>query len=196
MVFNEGIIRIVRFKNRILTLVIMAKLRKFSAYRRVERPYTRVSKFKKMSYVKSTPHLNIVRFDLGDAKKKYRYTLNLISKKDGQIRDNALESARMTANRVLELNLGTTGYFFRVKTYPFHILRENPLAAGAGADRFSTGMQKSFGKPIGKAAQVKKGQIIFEIGIDKANLELAKKALTRAKTKIPCSCIIEVKENK
>ena len=37
---------------------------------------------------------------------------------------------------------------------------------------------------------------IFEIGIDKANVELAKKALTRAKTKIPCSCIIEVKGNK
>ena len=71
-----------------------------------------------------------------------------------------------------------------------------PGAVGAGADRFSTGMQKSFGKPIGNAAQVKKGQVIFEIGIDKANLELAKKALTRAKTKLPCSCIIEVKENK
>jgi len=174
----------------------MVTLRKFTSYRRLERPYTRISKYKKLSYVKTSPHKNVVRFTMGDIKRKFPYTLNLISKSDLQIRDNSLESARMTANKVLESNLGPTGYFFRIRVYPFHILRENPLAQGAGADRFSTGMAHSFGKPMGNAAQVERGQIIIEVGIDKEHIELAKKALTRAKTKLPCSCIIEIKENK
>ena len=84
----------------------------------------------------------------------------------------------------------------KINPYPFHILRENPVATGAGADRFSTGMQKSFGKPLGSAAQIKKGQTIFSLSIDKANLELARKALKRAASKLPCHCTIEIKENK
>ena len=113
-----------------------------------------------------------------------------------QIRDNAFNSARETANRVLEKNLGVAGFHIKVNVYPFHILRENPIAAGAGADRFSTGMQKSFGKPAGQAARIREGQTMFTVSVDKANLELAKKAMKRAASKIPCSCIIEVKKNK
>ena len=174
----------------------MARLRKFSSYRRLERPYTRVSKFKAKSYIKTTPRLAVVRFDMGNVRKKFKYTLTLVSKGDLQIRDNALESARTTANRVLELTLGLANFFMRIKAYPFHILRENPIAAGAGADRISTGMQKSFGKPLGSAARIRKGQIVFEARVDEANVELAKKALTRAKTKLPGSYIIEINENK
>ena len=72
------------------------------------------------------------------------------------------------------------------------MLRENPIAAGAGADRFSTGMQKAFGKPIGIAAQIKRGQVIFQLSIDKANLALGKSALERASKKLPCNCGIQM----
>ena len=174
----------------------MARLRRFSSYRRLERPNTRVSKFKAKSYIKTTPSLAVVRFDMGNSKKEFKYILTLVSKSDLQIRDNALESARTTANRVLELTLGLANFFMRIKTYPFHILRENPIAAGAGADRFSTGMQKSFGKPLGSAARIRKGQAVFEVRVDEANVGLAKKALARAKTKLPNSYIIDIKENK
>ncbi|MBS3097573.1 50S ribosomal protein L16 [Candidatus Woesearchaeota archaeon] len=174
----------------------MAKLRKFSSYKRLERPYTRVSKFKKKSYIKGNPHKNIVRFEVGNSKKEFDYTLYLTSKTGVQIRDNALESARQTCNRLLEPTLGLGAFFIKLRIYPFQILRENPLASGAGADRFSTGMQKSFGKPIANAAQVKKGQTIFEVRVDKVNLDLAKKSLQRALKKIPCSCIIKIIENK
>ena len=84
----------------------------------------------------------------------------------------------------------------RLKVYPHHILRENPLAAGAGADRFSTGMKASFGKPIGNAARVKKGQVLIELRVGKANIELARTALARATKKLPCSFKVEVVENK
>jgi large subunit ribosomal protein L10e len=170
----------------------MAKLRKACAYRTVERPYTRTSKFREKSYVRANPNILIVRFDMGNPKKKFRYTLKLRTKKALQIRHNALESARQVSNRILEENLGKNAYSMKIMIYPHHILRENPLAAGAGADRFSTGMAHSFGKPISAAAQVKKDQILMKVSVNsKSNLELAKKALKAAATKLPCSCRIE-----
>ncbi len=173
----------------------MAKLRKAVAYRKLERPYTRKSKYRDKTFIRAAPASRVVAFDMGDIKKKYEYTLDLISKDSLQIRHNALEAARMTSNRALEKELGKTGFHFKIRVYPHHVLRENPIAAGAGADRFSTGMQKSFGKPIGLAAQVKKGQKIFSISVNKNAVELAKKALTKAKKKFPCSCMIVVNKN-
>jgi large subunit ribosomal protein L10e len=102
-------------------------------------------------------------------------------------RHNALESARMTSNRLLEKKIGKE-YHLRIKVYPFHVLRENPLASGAGADRMSTGMKKSYGKSIGCAARVKEGQTVMELRIDSANLKLGKEALSRAAKKFPCTC--------
>lgn len=174
----------------------MAKLRKFVAYRRLERPYTRVSKFREKSYIRTTPQIKVVMFDMGNPKKEFEYKVTLHANASLQIRDNAIESARETANRLLEKTVGLNNYHMKVNIYPFHILRENPLATGAGADRFSTGMQKSFGKPIGSAARVKKGKVLFYVSVDKPHLETAKKALHRAGTKVPCSCSIKVMENK
>ena len=174
----------------------MARLRKGVSYRRLERPYTRVSKFKKKSFIKTNYNTRITKFVMGDLKRSFKYTLKLLSRQDLQIRENALESARLTSNRLLEKNMGQTGYFLRLNKYPYHVLRNNPIASGAGADRFSTGMKKSFGKPIGQAARFKKGDAIMEVGIDKKNIELAKKALHRASLKIPCSCTIEIIQRK
>lgn len=174
----------------------MARIRKFTSYRSIERPYTRTSKYKGKSFIRMSPNVRVVEFETGSPKKSFQYTLKLISKDTLQIRDNALESAKQTSNKLLESNLGTSAYHLKLKPYPHHVLRENPLAAGAGADRFSTGMQKAFGKPIGSATQVKKGNIIFQVSVDKPNLELAKTALSRASKKIPCSCTIQVVENK
>ena len=174
----------------------MARLRKFVAYRRIERPYTRTSKFKAKSYIRMTPTTKVVRFDTGDPGKNFECTVNLMSKSDLQIRDNALESARQTSNRLLESYLGLNGFHMKVKAYPYHVLREHALAAGAGADRFSSGMAHSFGKPTGIAARVKKGQTIFQIRVDKEHLDVARQALDRASKKLPCSCTIQVIENK
>ena len=173
----------------------MAKLRKGVAYRNIERPYTRKSKFRSKNFIAASPHLKIVHFDMGNKKKKFQYTVQLISKNDLQIRHNALESARLSSNRLLEKELGKAGFRLRIKVYPHHILRENPLAAGAGADRMSTGMKKSFGKPIGAAAQVRKGQTIMEVFVDKESLRAARLALSRALHKLPCSGTITTVQN-
>ncbi len=170
----------------------MARIRKFVCYRAIERPYTRISKYKDKSFIRITPHPKVTSFENGNPRRKFENKLLLQSKADLQIRDNALESARQTANRFLEKNLGTSSFFMKLMKYPHHILRENPIAQGAGADRFSTGMQKAFGKPIGIAAQIFKGHTIFEVSVNKANIAQAKTALERASKKLPCSCHIEI----
>ncbi|MBN1377208.1 50S ribosomal protein L16 [Candidatus Woesearchaeota archaeon] len=173
----------------------MARLRKGVSYTKVERPYTRKSKYKKKSYVKSVPVCKVTKFDMGELGRKFEYKVLLKPKKAVQLRHDTLESGRMTANFTMQKVLGPKGYYFKVRVYPHHALRENPIAAGAGADRMSTGMTLSFGKVIGIAAQVKKDQPVFEIDVDKQNLDLAKNALRKAKTKFPCSCLIEVMKN-
>ena len=174
----------------------MARLRKFAAYRKLERPYTRISKFRTKSYVRARPTCRIVRFDMGDLSKEFNYSVLLKSKASLQIRDNAIEAARQTSNRLLQKRIGKTGWMFKIRMYPHHILRENPLASGAGADRMSTGMKCSFGKPIGIAARIKKGQILFQIDTSKEHIATAKEALRRASSKMPFGCTIEIVEKK
>ena len=113
----------------------------------------------------------------------------MYAKTGANILNPALKKMRRSKRtiRFLEKSLGKN-YHLRVKVYPFHVLRENPLASGAGADRMSTGMKKSYGKSIGCAARVKEGQTVLELRIDKENVKLGKEALSRSAKKLPCSC--------
>lgn len=172
----------------------MPKMRRSRAYRRIERPYTRISKFKKKSFIRVSPARKITKFEMGSG--EYSYTLDLIPKVSIQFRQEAVESARMTSLRWLEKNLAKTGFYFQIRKYPHHILRENPLASGAGADRVSTGMKQSFGKPIGSAVQIKKGQRLFTISVDENDIPDARKALQRASKKLPCGFFIIVNKKK
>jgi len=133
---------------------------------------------------------------MGPPNKKFAFNMKLISKTSLHIRDNAIESARLTANRLLEPNLGKNGFRMNVLIYPHHILRENPLAAGAGADRMSTGMKCSFGKTVGIAARVKKDQAVFSVDVNKGGFDFAKKAMKRASYKLPGNYHIEIVEVK
>ncbi|MGM5483579.1 MAG: 50S ribosomal protein L16 [Nanobdellota archaeon] len=171
----------------------MAKLRKGSAYRKVERPYTRKSKYRSLSFVRSTPVCKITRFDSGAKSQNFQKKVVLKTKEEGQFRHNCLESARMTVQRSLDKVLNKDEYSFRIKIYPHHHLRENPLASGAGADRMSTGMKKSFGKVIGLAARVRKGQEIMEVKASQKNIDKAKKSLQKANFKLPKKCVAVVK---
>src|SRR3989344_1053213 len=169
----------------------MVRLRKNSAYQNLERPYTRISKYTKLNYVRGgRPAMKIVKFDMGNPRKNYDSTFQLLSNRSMNIRQNSLESARMTSNRLLEKTIGDGEYHLRVKVYPHHVLRENPLASGAGADRMSTGMKLSFGKSIGTAARVMEGQALMELRVNKTNIKVAREALSRAAKKFPCSCRI------
>ncbi len=173
-------------------LQAMARLRKGVSYRKLERPYTRKSKYQAKSYVRAIPANKIVRYVMGEPQRTYDYQVELVSKEDIQLRHNAIESARLTVIRYLEKNLGKGGYCFRVMIYPHHVLRENPLASGAGADRMSTGMQKSFGKSISLAAQVHEGKVVFRVEVNEAQIEHGRKALHRCISKFPNQFLIRV----
>ena len=170
----------------------MAKLRKAVAYRRLERPYTRKSKKRELSYVRGSPYSKIVSFDMGNPNGEYTHRIVLTSKNNVQIRHNALESARVAVNKVLSNKIGVQNYHLKIKPYPHHVLRENPLAAGAGADRFQTGMSQAFGKPIGLAARIKKGQELLVVKTTEKFVDTAKLALKQATYKFPLKGHIDV----
>lgn len=173
----------------------MARLRKFTCYRKLERPYTRKSKYRRKSFVRGAPVCRIVRFRTGNVKGGFSHRLDLVSKEGIQVRDNAIESARITATRTLEKALGKIGFKIIIRTYPHHVLREHALASGAGADRFSSGMAHSFGKPIGNAVQLKKGQTLLSVHVDEKNLKLGREALRKANCKLPRKFSTVVEKN-
>ena len=166
-------------------------LRPGRCYRRLERPYTRQSKSRpRKGYVKGVPAPKITQFEFG-TKGDYARTLYLVSKSNVQIRHNALDAARVATVQKLEKGIGKgMKFFLKVRVYPHHVLRENALATGAGADRFQQGMRKSFGKPIGTAARVFEGQKIIEIRVNENSVAVAKSALKQANAKLPTTCRI------
>jgi large subunit ribosomal protein L10e len=171
----------------------MATIRPGRCYKKLHRPNTRQSTRKpRKSYVKGVPKIKVTDFITGE-KKSFPKTVALLSKGAVQIRDNALEAARVVATQMLEKTFGKpAGYFFRLRPYPHQVLRENPLATGAGADRFQQGMRQSYGNPIGSAARIRAGQIIMEVQTDEANVRRAKAALDAARYKLPVPCRIIV----
>lgn len=172
----------------------MATLRKGKCYSHITRPYTRRSKVKAKAFIKTVPPNKLVRFDMGDAKKDFDYEVALIAKENGQIRHNALESARQVVNRRLQNELGPKAYYFRLLLYPHHILRENKMLSGAHADRLQTGMAHSFGRTVGLAVQAKKGKTLFTVRVSSNGIELAKKALRLAYPRMPGTYTIDVRK--
>ena len=147
-------------------------------------PYTR------LKYIHGTPPSKISRFTSGDLKGKFEYKFSLVAQGPVQIRHNALEAARVAANKVLIDTLGETGYKIHLKVYPHVILRENRMIATAGADRLQEGMRRSFGKPTGRSARITTGQSILDIYVNSNAVETAKKALKVGTTKLPVACVI------
>ena len=147
-------------------------------------PYTR------NKYIHGTPPPKISKFWMGDLKAKFEYRVSLVAQGPVQVRHNALEAARVSANKVLFDALGETGYKIHLKVYPHIILRENRMIATAGADRLQEGMRRSFGKPTGRAARIKAGESILDIYVNGNALETAKKALRVGSTKLPVACVV------
>ena len=161
--------------------------------RKLDRPYTRVSKKKpRKSYVVGAPYPRIHVFNMGNPDKDYDKSLFLVVKRSVQLRDNSLEAARIVANKLLEKTIGSENYHMKVLIFPHHVLREHSMATGAGADRFSSGMRQSFGKPSGRAAQVRKGQNVIMLKIFKKDLDIGKKSLKRASSKLSTPCSIKI----
>lgn len=161
---------------------------KAHCYRKAKgQPYT------KKKYVRGFPPPKITKFTMGDPKGAFDYRVSLVAQKEVQIRHNALEAARIAANRLLSSKLGNS-YFMRILPYPHHILRENKMIFGAHADRLQDGMRGAFGKPIGTAARVKIDQSVMMVNVNETGLDTAKEALKLGAAKFPMPCRIKIEK--
>jgi len=165
----------------------MATLRPGKIDRKTNNPsYTR------REYIRVLPHIKISHFDIG-SNDKFPYEVSLIVKNDVQIRHNSLEAARIAANRYMEKKTGED-YHLKIRVYPFQVLRENPVATGHHADRYGNGMRLSFGKPISRAARLKRGQKVMTLYVREKGVLRAREAIRRAAMKIPMGTLTEVRK--
>lgn len=168
----------------------MAIRKALSYSKKHNKPYTRVSKVKSKSYIKVVPPNKVVKYNIGNQRAfvegKLPFVLRLLSDEQLVIKDLAIEAGRMVLTKNLETKLPGKFYLW-VKIHPHHILRNNKAAAGAGADRMSTGMKQSFGIIEGRAARVLGGQELFMVACDSENtVKIARGIISMAKAKLPC----------
>lgn len=173
----------------------MASVRKASTYsKKRARPFTRISKNRTKAYIKTVPNNKIAKYAQGSIKdfKKgnHPFLISLKSNEKVQIRDTALEACRMFVTKMMETQ-ASGQFYLSMKAYPHHLLRENKLSAGAGADRLSTGMTQSYGIIVGRAALVKPGQtLIFITCANEKAARIARDSLKKIKSKVPCSATV------
>jgi len=175
---------------RLLGESIMAR-KPASMYRRLKGPaYTR------RKYIGGVPNNRIQSFHAGNRVAaetgQFKVIMELRADNSCQIRHTALEAARVISNSTIRKIAGTEGYALRVHTFPHHILRENKQATGAGADRVSQGMRCAFGKNVGTAARVKRGQRVMSLQINPEHYTVARDALRKASMKFPTPCTVRL----
>jgi large subunit ribosomal protein L10e len=176
----------------------MATNRPAKCYRWDSPAYTRVSSTPSNSYITGVPQSKIVHFDMGNPAGEYDTKAEMIYDMTIQITHNALEASRIIIQKKLEKEVGLANYYFKVNVFPHHVMRNNITATGAGADRVSQGMRKAFGKPIGRAARIKRGQSILSIKFNASDqrIKQVKNALRLAANKLPGEKSISFKKLK
>ncbi|WP_255198676.1 50S ribosomal protein L16 [Halorarius litoreus] len=162
-----------------------------SMYRDIDKPsYTR------REYITGIPGSKVAQYKMGRIDKEpddYPVQISLIVEESVQIRHGSLESARLSANRRMLKMLGEQGdYKMILRKFPHQVLRENKQATGAGADRVSDGMRQSFGKIVGTAARMQKGEQLFTAWCHPEDAATVKDAFRRAYNKITPPCRIKV----
>jgi len=152
---------------------------------------TRGMPYVRREYISGKPQIKIARFSSGQAGANYDYKIELLATEKIQIRHNALEAARLGANKRMA-TVGEMSFFSMLRVYPHVVLRENKMIATAGADRLQEGMRRAFGKATGLAARVKPGQVLLEAHVTAANLNLAKEGFKVASSKLGCPTAVRV----
>lgn len=171
----------------------MARIKPARAYRnQTQQAWARFSKRKpKKSYVRAKPYTKLLVFNMGKDSRKYDMKVTLDARDYIQLRSNAIESARLEANRYLALKIPES-FYFKVLVYPHNVLREHKMGTTAGADRLSRGMLRAYGKAVSVAARIKKDQPILMVKTKKENERVVRDAFTRASRKLSGSYKITV----
>ncbi|KAI4886390.1 hypothetical protein NFI96_001743 [Prochilodus magdalenae] len=150
--------------------------------------YCKNKPYPKSRFCRGVPDPKIRIFDLGRKKAKvdeFPLCGHMVSDEYEQLSSEALEAARICANKYMVKTCGKDGFHIRVRLHPFHVIRINKMLSCAGADRLQTGMRGAFGKPQGTVARVHIGQVIMSVRTKAQNKEHVVEALRRAKFKFP-----------
>jgi len=148
--------------------------------------YQKNKPYIKSRYCRGVPESKIRIYDVGAKKAPvdlFPFVAHLVCDEKQQISSEALEACRVAINKHLVKSVGKDGYHIRVRAHPFHVLRANKMLSCAGADRLSSGMRHSYGKPIGVSARVDIGQILVSIRSKDASEPHVIEAIRRGKFK-------------
>jgi len=150
--------------------------------------YCKNKPYPKSRYNRGVPDSKIRIYDLGRKRAPvddFPFCVHLVSDEYEQLSSEALEAARICANKYMTKAAGKDSFHLRVRVHPYHVLRINKMLSCAGADRLQTGMRGAWGKPYGTVARVNIGQIILSIRCKDANARDVQEALRRARYKFP-----------
>ena len=96
-------------------------------------------------YMGGIPNPRITQFDLGNKSEKFPMKISLLVDEACHIRHSALESARISANRVMEKGVGTANYHLKIRVYPHSSQRKQTGYRSRSRQGFS-GDEKSLWK--------------------------------------------------
>ncbi|KAL2705573.1 hypothetical protein AAEP93_000823 [Penicillium crustosum] len=150
--------------------------------------YCKNKPYPKSRFNRGVPDAKIRIFDLGRKKASvddFPCTVHLVSNEYEQLSSEALEAARICANKHLVKTAGKESFHMRIRVHPYHVIRINKMLSVAGADRLQTGMRGAFGKPAGKVARVNVGQILISVRTVDRHRGTAIEALRRSMYKFP-----------
>jgi len=150
--------------------------------------YCKNKPYPKSRFCRGVPDPKIRIFDLGRKKadvREFPLCVHLVSDEYEQLSSEALEAARICANKYLVKTSGKDQFHIRVRLHPFHVNRINKMLSCAGADRLQTGMRGAFGKAQGLVARVRIGQTIMSVRTHDRHKANVIEALRRAKFKYP-----------
>jgi len=169
-------------------------LRPGKCYRWDSPAYTRIANNPGDSYITGVPGSKLLHFESGNLSGEFDTEVSISTLEEIQMRSNCLEAARIAINKIMEAKMGVNGYRLKVRVYPHHVIRENVMATGAGADRVQMGMRQSFGRPMGVAARMTSGQKIMSVFFNKSDdaIKTAKKAMDVASIKLPGEKLVKI----
>ncbi|VDN41606.1 unnamed protein product [Dibothriocephalus latus] len=150
--------------------------------------YCKNKPYPKSRFCRGVPDPKIRIYDLGKKKvsvDEFPLCVHMLSDEYEQLSSEALEAARICANKYLVKYCGKDAFHLRMRVHPFHVIRINKMLSCAGADRLQTGMRGAYGKPQGTVARVDIGQVIMSVRGKDCHKNQFIEALRRAKMKFP-----------
>ena len=149
--------------------------------------YIKNKPYPKSRFNRGVPDPKIRIYDCGNKKAQaaeFPSCIHLVSWEREQIQSEALEAARIAANKYMVNKVGKDLFHLKIRVHPWHVTRINKMLSCAGADRLQTGMRGAYGKANGKVARVFNGTILMSIRCKNHHTRKAQEALRRAKFKI------------